>query len=127
MSREYRDIQRAHHRHADRLDGIFYGLVFIWGALVLAGHLAGLDAQYAWWTSGWRVFFTGVGALEILGTGVRLTMPKYRARVGQGFVIGCILLGVGLGDRAAWIWPVLLGAIGLTILRGVFLQRKYVP
>ncbi|UCF10272.1 MAG: hypothetical protein JSW65_00895 [Candidatus Bipolaricaulota bacterium] len=111
-------------RHTDSLDGIFTGLVFIWGALVLAGELSGYKDNFACWTNGWEVFFSGVGALAVLGAIVRMIVPRYRHRIGQAIVFGCILLGIGLGDRAVWIWPVLLGVAGLTILRGVLLRRS---
>jgi hypothetical protein len=111
-------------RHTDSLDGIFTGLVFIWGALVLAGELSGYKGNFACWTNGWGVFFAGVGALALLGAIVRILVPRFRHHIGQAVVFGCILLGIGLGDRAVWVWPVLLGVIGLTILRGVFLRRR---
>lgn len=124
MSQEERDVRRHRHEHADRLDGIFYGLVFIWGGFVLAAELAGFKASFPCCTAGWTVFFAGVGVLAILGTMLRLIIPSLRVRVGQGLVFGCIMLGIGFGERAVWIWPALLGVIGLTILRGVFLQRR---
>jgi len=107
----------------DLIDGIFFGLVFIWGALVLAADLSGLKSDFAFWTTGWGVFFVGAGVLALLGTLLRLFLPDYRRKIGEGIVFGCIFLGIGLGDQGAWIWPVLLGIVGLTILRGVFLQR----
>jgi len=118
--------ERTHRqeKHADRLDGIFYGLVFIWGGFVLAAELAGFHARFSCWTTGWGVFFGGVGVLALLGTFVRFLIPRYRVRVGVGLVFACVMLGIGLGDRAVWIWPVLLGVISLTILRGVVLQRR---
>ena len=66
----------------------------------------------------------GVGILALLGAMIRLALPEYRRKIGEGIVFGCIFLGIGLGDQGAWIWPVLLGIVGLTILRGVFLQRR---
>ena len=123
---QHGEDQERRHRHAqaDRIDGIYFGLIFIWGALVLAGELSGFKADFACWTNGWGVFFAGAGALAVLLSIVRLLLPDYRQKVGQGIVFGCIMLGVGLGSRAVWVWPVLLGVIGLTILRGVFLQRQ---
>lgn len=111
-------------QQSDVIDGIFYGFAFVWGALVLAAELSGLKSNFACWTTGWGVFFVGVGALAIVGTLIRLLLPEYRHRIGQGLVFGCIMLGIGLGERAVWVWPVLLGIVGLTILRGVFLQRR---
>jgi len=124
MSAADRGQARRAEQHADRLDGIFYGLVFIWGGFVLAAELAGFNANFPCWTTGWGVFFGGVGVLALLGTLVRLLVPKYRVRVGVGLVFGCIMLGIGLGERAVWIWPVLLGIVGLTVLRGAILQRR---
>jgi len=108
----------------DLIDGVFFGLAFIWGALVLAADLSGLKTDFTWWTTGWRIFFLGVGILALLGAMIRLALPEYRRKIGEGIVFGCIFLGIGLGDQGAWIWPVLLGIVGLTILRGVFLQRR---
>ena len=116
--------RRHKHAQTDRIDGIYFGLIFLWGALVLAGELSGFKANFACWTTGWGVFFAGAGALAVLLSLVRLLLPDYRQRIGQGIVFGCIMLGVGLGTRAVWVWPVLLGVIGLTILRGVLLQRR---
>jgi hypothetical protein len=125
QSDEGRGRGRRHgHAHTDRIDGIFYGLAFLWGAFVLVAELSGYKADLPCWTTGWGVFFAGAGALAILLTIFRLLLPDYRRRVGQGIVFGCIMLGVGLGDRGVWVWPILLGIIGLTILRGVFLQRR---
>lgn len=124
MNQEEWGERRHRHEHVDRLDGIFYGLAFILGGLVLAAELSDFSASLPWWTTGWGVFFAGVGVLAILGTAVRILVPRYRVRVGQSLVFGCIMLGIGLGERAVWIWPVLLSIIGLTILRGVFLQRR---
>ena len=111
-------------RNTDSLDAVFTGLVFIWGALVLAGELSGYKSNFACWTNGWGVFFSGVGALALLGAIVRMLVPRFRHRIGHAIVFGCILLGIGLGERAVWVWPVLLGVIGLTILRGVFLRKR---
>jgi len=106
------------------IDAIFYGLVFIWGALVLAAGISGYAENFTWWTNGWGVFFAGVGALALIGTGIRLLLPEYRHRIGQGLVFGCIMLGIGLGDRAVWVWPVLLFVVGITILWGVLKRRR---
>ncbi len=114
---------RKRHQH-DLIDGVFYGIVFIWGALVLAADLSGLKSDVSFWTTGWGVFFAGVGILALLGTLLRFFLPDYRRKIGEGIVFGCIFLGIGLGDQGAWIWPVLLAIVGLTILRGVFLQRR---
>ena len=115
---------RGHRNQADMIDGLFLGLAFIWGALVLAAEISGYKTELPCWTNGWGVFFAGAGALALLGTLVRIVVPRFRVRVGQGLVFGCILLGVGLGEQAVWVWPVLLGIIGLTILRGVIFRRR---
>jgi len=115
---------RRSHREADAIDGLFMGLAFIWGALVLMTEITGYSAHFPCWTYGWGVFFAGAGALALLLTLIRIAVERFRVRVGQGLVFGCILLGVGLGDRAVWVWPVLLGIIGLTILSGLILRRR---
>jgi len=111
-------------RRRDRLDSIGWAITFIWGALVLLAHLTGFGDDIDWW-SGWGVFFTGIAAVVLLGTFIRLLVPEYR-RPGLiwGFIFGLILLGIGLGEITLWIWAILLGLIGISILYRVLLSNN---
>jgi hypothetical protein len=111
-------------RVMDRLDAVGWASVFIWGALVLLAYVTGWASSFSWW-DGWGMFFTGVAVILLVGTGIRWLVPEYRrAGLIWGLVFGLILLGIGLGEIAVWIWPLLLGAIGITILYRVFMGGR---
>lgn len=50
--------------------------------------------------------------------GVRLTVPEYRSRPGARLVFGVVLLvlGLGMGFGFGSLWPLLLIAIGISLL-----------
>jgi hypothetical protein len=112
----------------DRLRMISIAAIFIWGGLVaLAGTLHLFN--YGWDEHGWAVFLLGVGVILIVKVIIRLLVPEYRRAIGGSLIIGFILLAVGISDMTSWnwnyIWPIILVAIGLTILiRGLLRRRK---
>jgi len=107
----------------DRLDSVGWAAIFLWAALVLLGEAAGYPSSLGWW-DGWGVFFTGAGAIVLLEAVVRLVVPGYRSWW-WSLVVGSILLGIGLEswDGWAWAWALVLAAIGLAMLRGVFARQ----
>ncbi len=108
----------------DRGDALGWAAVFIWGALVLVAEITNFAENFSWW-DGWGVFFVGVGAILLVGTAVRLLVPDYwRPGLEWGWICGFVLLGVGLGDRAVWVWPLLLFAIAVVILYRAFTRRR---
>jgi len=114
---------RRGRRRRDMLDAIGWAIVFIWSSFLLMAHLTGFDESYGWW-DGWGLFFIGIAAIVLIGTIIRWLVPKYRRRgLALGLVFGLILLSIGLGEIALWIWPLLLGAIGISILLRVFITR----
>ncbi|MDP6403168.1 MAG: hypothetical protein QF467_06435 [SAR202 cluster bacterium] len=106
----------------DSLDSVGWAVAFIWGGLVMLAEVTGFGANFSWW-DGWAVFFTGAGVIVLLGTSLRLLVPEYRRKLVAGLVFGAVLLGIGLGDALAWIWPVLLIAVGAAIIRGLYTDR----
>ncbi len=104
--------------HMDRVDGIWWGAVFIWGALVLLFTNTGWSGTAGWWDS-WGVFFVGIGILTLICTVVRLQTPEYRSKWLFSLVFGVIFLAIGLGawDAAWWFWVLVLLIIGAVILR----------
>ena len=104
--------------HMDRVDGIWWGAVFIWGALVLLFTNTGWPGTAGWWDS-WGVFFVGIGILTLICTVVRLQTPEYRSKWLFSLVFGVIFLAIGLGawDAAWWFWVLVLLIIGAVILR----------
>jgi hypothetical protein len=112
----------------DRLRMISIAAIFIWGGLVaLAGTLNLFN--YNWEGHGWAVFLLGTGVILIGKVIIRALVPEYRRAIGGSLIIGFILLAVGISDLTGWswdyIWPIILVAIGLSILlRGVLRRRK---
>jgi hypothetical protein len=97
-------------RH-DPVRTITFAAILIWGGVVaLIGNFV-----HNW--DGWAIFFIGAGAIMIIKALVRLT-PAYRRASGGTFVIGFILLGVGLGWLISWsfVWPIVLILIALLII-----------
>jgi hypothetical protein len=112
----------------DRLRMISIAAIFIWGGLVaFAGTLHLFN--YSWEGHGWAVFLLGTGVILIGKVIIRVLIPEYRRAIGGSLIIGFILLAVGISDLTGWswdyIWPIILVAIGLSILlRGVLRRRK---
>jgi len=112
----------------DRLRMISIAAIFIWGGLVaLAGTLNLFS--YKWDEHGWAVFLLGTGVILIAKVIIRVLVPEYRRAIGGSLIIGFVLLAVGISDMTGWnwnyIWPIILVAIGLSILiRGVLRRRK---
>ncbi len=87
---------------------------FVWGGMVLwAGivFLMGLSSPWSW-------IIGGAGALLLVDVAARLAIPQFRARPGARLVMGVVLLmiGLGLGVSFASIWPLILIAIGASML-----------
>jgi hypothetical protein len=71
----------------------------------------------------WQVFFLGAGVLVLFEIVIRLLVPSYRRRMMGTFIGAIVLFALGLGQWTV-IWPVILIAIGLSILlRGLFRRR----
>jgi hypothetical protein len=108
----------------DRGDAIGWAAVFIWGALILLAEITSFAESFGWW-DGWGVFFVGAGTVVLLGTAIRSLVPEYwRQGLEWGWICGFVMLGIGLGDIAVWVWPALLTAIGITILYRVFVTGR---
>jgi len=112
----------------DRLRMISIAAILIWGGLVaLAGTLNLFN--YKWDEHGWAIFLLGTGVILISKVIIRALVPEYRRAIGGSLIIGFILLAVGISDMTDWswdyIWPIILVAIGLSILiRGALRRRK---
>ncbi len=102
----------------DRIDGIWWGAAFIWGALVLLFANTGWPGSANWWDS-WGVFFVGIGVFALICTVVRLQTPAYRSKWLFSLVFGVIFLAIGLGawEAAWWLWALVLLIIGAFTLR----------
>ncbi len=118
----------------DPVSTAIWAAIFIWAGLVLlADNLGFLDSIriVGWQLPGidtiinlesWALIFIGAGVLVLIEVLVRLLMPQYRRSVGGTIFFGIFLIAIGLGNIFGWeiIWPLVLIALGLSIiLRGV--------
>jgi hypothetical protein len=102
----------------DRLDALWWALVFAWGGLVLILDSTGVHDDFGWW-NGSGVFWIGVGSLALIGILVRLAVPRYRSKLGWTLFWGSLFLSLGLGEIVGRAWHALpLVAIAGLILAG---------
>jgi hypothetical protein len=109
----------------DPLSAIVWAAILIWAGLVLLVDNLGLLVRFEGLDT-WAIIFLGAGLIVLLEVVVRLLVPDYRRPVMGSFIFALVLLGVGLGDLIGWnaIWPLVLIAIGVSILiRGFFWRR----
>jgi hypothetical protein len=105
--------------------GTLGGAVFlIWiGAMFLAKNLGALPEGDRFWMIG----FLGAGGIVLLEVVLRLLIPEYRRPIGGSLVFAAALIGVGIGfGLGNWniIWPLVLVAVGVSILVGGAFRRK---
>ena len=107
--------------HMDRIDGLWWGAVFIWGAVVLLLTNAGWPGSAGWW-NGWGIFFVGIGVFALAGAAVRLRSPEYGSKWLFSLAFGVVFLAIGLGawDAAWWFWALVLLITGAVTLRSAW-------
>jgi hypothetical protein len=110
------------------LDVLFWAIVLIWtGTVLLAGNLGYLD-RFApsvggvWWNwpflpEVWRIVLLGAAALAGIEILVRLFVRRYRRNVLGYVVLVIVLVSLGVG-RTEIMWPLILVAVGASILTG---------
>ena len=109
-------------RH-DPLGAVVWAAILIWAGVVLLAENMGLMIRFEW-LDAWGLIFVGAGGIVLLEVVVRLLVPSYRRPVGGTLVFAVILLGVGLGNLFGWsaIWPLILIAIGVSMLLRGFIR-----
>ncbi len=129
--------------HQDPLSTVVGALILMWaGVVLLARNLGILDALNQmldrlplpepnlpfeipfFGTSAWQLFFLGAAGIVICEVMIRLLVPAYRRKVFGSIIGAIVLLALGLGS---WnlIWPLVLIAIGVSILlSGLFRKPK---
>ena len=111
----------------DRIDAVWWGVLFILAALVLITQMTGYSAGFSWW-NGWAVLFIGAGLMALVATLVRLGIPEYRRKWAESLIWGLILLAIGTGIGGwtswNWIWVLVLVAIGIKIVTRATAQRR---
>jgi hypothetical protein len=106
-----------------KLDAIGWAIIFFWGAIVLTTEILGYSTNFSWW-NGWAVFFTGFGAMAIIGAIISVYAKDYD-KAGWNFIVGFIMLGFSFGFifNSNLVWVLVILAIGTIILVGAFIDK----
>jgi hypothetical protein len=109
----------------DALGPIIWGLIIIVAGLAFAAVNLGM---YPWltWENVWSVIFIAAGLLFILEVIVRILMPTYRRPIRGRIILAFVALAIGLGGLIGWevTWPLIIIAVGLAIVIGVFVRPR---
>ena len=124
------DVQQHKPGRSIRMDTLTWALILIWaGAVMLTDNFGYLTillsrinlrfAEVPWHlpvsSEVWTVFFLGLGVLLLLGVLVRLLVPAFRYDVLGNVILSIVAVAVALG-RAELIWPLILIAVGVSII-----------
>ncbi len=108
----------------DPLSAITWAAILIWaGVVLLLSNLNLLPRFEGYRLEVWSLILLGAGALILLEAMARLILPEYRRGVIGSVIVGLIFIAIGGGGSIGWglIWPLVIIAIGLSILiRGLF-------
>ena len=122
----------------DPVGAMVWAATLIWAGLVLlANNLGWLDSlgirlgdrgvdlpfEVEEWAGTWQVFFLGAGALVLIGVIARLLLPEYRRPILGNLIWAIVLFGVAMGEWQL-IWPLILIAVGVSILFGGIIRRR---
>jgi hypothetical protein len=122
----------------DPVGSLVWAATLIWaGVVLLLNNLGWLDAwrirlgdldfdlpvQIEAWVGAWQLFFLGAAVLVLVGVVVRLLVPEYRRPILGNLIWAIVLFGIALGQWTL-IWPLILIAIGLSLLLGGLLRRR---
>jgi hypothetical protein len=109
----------------DALGPIIWGLIIIFAGLAFAAVNLGM---YPWltWENVWSVIFIGAGLLFVLEVIIRILMPTYRRPIRGRIILAFVALAIGLGGLIGWevTWPLIIIAVGLAIVIGVFVRPR---
>jgi hypothetical protein len=109
----------------DPLNAAMWAAILIWAGLVLLADNLQLLTRYERLET-WALIFVGAGLIVLLQVLVRLVVPEYRRAVTGSFILGVVLLAIGLGDLIGTdvVWALVLIAIGVAVLVRGFLWRR---
>lgn len=123
----------------DPLGAIIWGAILIWAGLVFLANSLGMFSNFSFGRfipgleivqpEAWTIVFIGAGVIVLIEAAIRVAVPAFRRPIGGTLVFGFILIGIGLGEIIGWevVWPLIVIAIGLSVLLGGFWRRKQNP
>ena len=121
--------------HRDQLGTIILACILIWAGMVFLANYQGwlstipLDVspkfEWGWFTQTWLFIFLGAGVLLLVEFIIRLTIPSLRKRNTGNLFLAIIVIGIGISAilGVMTLWPVILIAIGLSLIIRNFIQR----
>jgi hypothetical protein len=107
-----------------KVESIGWGLIFIWGAIVLLADITNYGINFNWW-DGWAVFFTGFGVIALIGGFIALKFRDYD-KAGWNFIVSFVILGFSLSTllNTSWILVLIPLIIGIVIIIGAFTEKS---
>jgi len=119
----------------DPLSAVVWAAIFIWaGVVFLFDNLGAFDRWLAifpgfTWVrnlEAWSIILIGAGIIFLIEVAVRLSTPIYRKPIGGSIFLGVVLIGIGLGEIFGWdiVWPLILIALGVSVLLRGFTRRR---
>jgi hypothetical protein len=124
---EEKTVEEKYRR--DPLSAIIWALILIWAGLVFLADNMGMLASFRLpagvvpgagfiHPEAWSVIFVGGGVILLAEVVIRLLVPIYRQPVGGTIFLAAVFLGIGLGNIFGWnvVWPLILIALGLSVL-----------
>lgn len=119
----------------DPVNTVTWAAIFIWAGVVFLmdnlGLLGRLESQFGDTVllksiEAWGLVLIGAGVIVILAAAARLLIPEHRRPVFGAFIVGIVIIGIGLGEFFSWdiILPLILIALGVSILARGFIKRS---
>lgn len=135
----YKHDEKA--EEGDVLSSIAWAFILIWAGFVfLASNMGwfsriGLELGRYWNFSNirslsdlgvWNMIALGAGVILVFESLVRLLLPNFRRNIGGSLITAVIFIGLGLGGWHSWtyLWPLILIAVGVSILVSGIFRKK---
>lgn len=124
----------------DQLGSVIWAAILIWAGLVFLAFNTGwidrifeMDFFNRILPKGMEMFEPGVWSIIMLGAGIlliaetilRLIVPQFHRYIGGSLIMGIVFLSIGLGNFFGWdlVWPIVLIAVGISVLVGGMLRK----